>query len=438
MFYIIGTGFSSYVVTNYFVLKGIKPTIIDIGSEFDTKDFELKITKPYFYNKELKSFSFFGGLSNVWKGVSSDHDKNDEELLLGKELNISEQEYNNFKSTIGINDAYIKIDKHDFKFTFKLNERFHEKYNNISFKGTHILANDKIDIEPLKLKEKYKALLNEKKINILKCELLKFDNNFLYIKNYVQSVETKLKYNYCFCGAGTIGTSKIISRSILRENIYFKTNKKLISFIFFKKIINFKKIKNFPFLQVFYSENKISPVNQAYMQVYYLPQLLNEFFNKKNNYFLNILFSNFFFKKIGISYISLPDIYSSNIKFNTANMEFSLSGNKRKFKFKDFTQLTRNINKFKKFYMFPVYFSLPDMTGNHFGSILYSKKSNTDTKNLEKVTFDDYGRIEKFKNFFFVDSSTFRFNGCKSPTSLILKNAYHIAKKFYEELYKKK
>ena len=67
--YVIGTGFSSLICVLYLISKKIKPVVIDIAKNYSQKNYKLPLLKPYFYKKKVDSYSFFGGLSNIWKGV---------------------------------------------------------------------------------------------------------------------------------------------------------------------------------------------------------------------------------------------------------------------------------------------------------------------------------------------------------------------------------
>ena len=67
--YVIGSGFSSLITVLYLISKKIKPVVIDVATNYLKSKYNLPLFKPYFHKKKIENYSFFGGLSNIWKGV---------------------------------------------------------------------------------------------------------------------------------------------------------------------------------------------------------------------------------------------------------------------------------------------------------------------------------------------------------------------------------
>ena len=172
---IIGTGFSSLISTLYLVSKRKTPIVIDIGTKHTPSKGYDSIFRPYFYNKEKEQYSYFGGLSNVWKGVISVGTYKDQ-----KKIGVKVTK----KLLIELFDL-IK----DFSFfTNKKNNKNKISLSKISIKQAlkMLLTNERIFEKPLFLFNKYnqtpfktsflfKKLIKNKKIKYIYGDVNKFE-----------------------------------------------------------------------------------------------------------------------------------------------------------------------------------------------------------------------------------------------------------------------
>ena len=64
---IIGSSFTSLVCVLNLIKNGYSPIVIDVATNYKGKDNYTSILKPFYYKKKIEDYSFFGGLSEVWK-----------------------------------------------------------------------------------------------------------------------------------------------------------------------------------------------------------------------------------------------------------------------------------------------------------------------------------------------------------------------------------
>lgn len=421
--FVVGTGISSFIIVNELIKKNIKPVIIDISCKYEKKNFVIKITKPYFSTNDLKKCSFFGGLFNVWKGVVSNYSPEDEFDALGKKISLDEKYLQKKLNDIEVDEKFVTLDNSKAIFVSQKKNQYNFKKKNLEIIGSKIFFNNDGKFNPYNLRVRYKEYLKKNYIKLIKAELLNFDEKFLHIKQDNFKIK-KLDYKYCFVAAGTVGSAKIIYNTLKAKSIFFRSNKKFISFGFFKKEIITDLIKNFPIFQVTTRQNIQAKKVQTYSQVYTLEQLLNEFFNKKKNLILKAIFNNFIFKRIAVFYTSLDSDYSKEIMCDFNSYKFSLVGTKERFGLNAFLKFKKYFNSnYKDIKILPFFFSLPDKSGNHFTSIFKFENYKNETF---PIIFDKFASFQNFNKVSFLDATTFIKNSFKSPTYLIIKNTLSI------------
>ena len=398
--YVIGTGFSSLICVLYLISKKIKPVVIDIASNYSEKNYKLPLLKPYFYKQKVDSYSFFGGLSNIWKGVIQICTKKEfnelnlkkPELLLNEVLNLTKNMYFFTNEEIRKNKFKLLPIK-DLKNPYK---RFGKEVTN--FKKPIILSSKKNKCEPYKTSIIFKKLLKKKKIGFVKGKVVSVqqENRKTILVYRKENEIKKVVCKHIFCGAGALSSTTIINNSLkINKKPTFKSNSKYLLFSFYK---NKKIIDNtFPIYQGKILNNGYTKV---YVQSYLFSQLINQSLKRWKityKFISNLPVMN----KLAVSYVS------TNFKDHKNTNLLNLS-----------KEINRSQNLFNSI---PVGIKLAKLAGNHFGS---SFKTNIK------------GNIEKIKNFSLIDTSNLNKINCTPPSIILFMHSLNITKNVFKDLKK--
>ena len=419
---VLGSGFSSLVSTLRLIKNGYKPIVLDIGTHYLKKDGYSSILKPFFYKKKIEEYSFFGGLSEVWKGVVAISSTSDlKDLYIKDKKNLLDVTLNLIKDYSFYTNEPVNNKINDFNF-IELNKNQVKKifFSNQSWVGKPIFFCKKITgkkkIIPFETKSFFKDLIKSKKIKYINGEALKVRaiNNYKYLfykskKNKIN----KLRYDFIFCGAGVLSSSRIINNSlnIKKNHINVNANQKGLFLTILKKK-SFIDIKNsHPIYQgIIFNKGKAKIYIQNYLfsQILYnfLPRLLKSIFLIISN--LNI------FNYLSITFVSIDA--NSNVAINDNN-EINIKKKKiDKNLFKILINRLNNLQKYFTIYSFGKF--LPPLAGNHFGAI-FSKKKNS-------LKLNRMGSVDGLQNFYIIDASSFNKVLCVPPTLISMMHSYRI------------
>ena len=232
---VIGTGFTSLISALSLIKNGYKPVVLDIGTIYIQKEGYSSISKPFFYKKKVEDYSFFGGLSEVWKGVVAASTKSDlDDLFLKNKEKLLDNILDLIKDYAFFTNSLSNKKTNEFKFT-KLNSKEVKKilFRKKSWVGKPIFFckknKDQNKIIPFETKSFFRNLIKTKKIKYIKGEVIKvsFEQNKKYLFYKSQNNKTnKLVYDYIFCGAGALSSSRIVNNSLnLTESpVFMNTN----------------------------------------------------------------------------------------------------------------------------------------------------------------------------------------------------------------------
>lgn len=397
--YVIGTGFSSLTTVLYLLSKEIKPVVIDIATNYSTETYNLPLLKPYFYKKRIENYSFFGGLSNVWKGViqQSSKTENDHQNLQHSNQ-LFKEIYSLLPNMYFFTNKEIKSNVYELR-QIKNIEEVLEKLNlETSSVSEPIILSGKDNLcVPYKTSSIFQSLIEKKKIELITGEVISIgEENQTTILFYKQRKKIfKKKCKYVFCGAGALSSTSIIQNTLkISKKIKFESSNKHLFISIFK---DKKKVNNsFPIYQGKIIKNGYTTI---YLQTYLLSQLLDQSFKGWKKKIINFLCKILPMKNLAISYVSTDSDNKNN----------------------NFFKLINNINKEQNFFkVIPIGIKLPKFGGNHFGS---SFDSNTK------------GNIKNIKNFSVIDTTTLSKIYCTPPTLTLLMHSLNITKKVLKELY---
>ncbi len=426
--YVLGTGLSSLVSILFLVSKGIKPTVIDIGKKYNSSNYKVPIFQPYFYRNKIDDVSFFGGLSNVWKGVVKFTTKNEfEELDIDNPEELFKELLEYLDNLYFFSNVEVKPNLFELKNINSINiviENYLNKFNEMH--QSLVMSSSKQNCEPYNTTYKINDLIKKKKINFIKGKVLsiKSINNEKFIE-YLSNDKLFLEtYDYIFCGAGTVSSTKIIKDSLkFLDEPKFKFSQKwlLLSLYREKKLTN----NTFPLYQGAMAENNKT-------KIYIQSSLLSQLLISKFHGFLKKLFTIFLklplFNYISISYISISEEKKGNSIIN-----------KSFFNLKDILSLVNKINNFQHlFKVFPIGIKLPKLGGGHFGSTFpFKKKNNLILEDKNVVYSDKYGSIKDVENFSVIDSTTLSNIHVVPPTLNVMLHSLNLTKKVYNTILKK-
>ena len=156
-----------------------------------------------------------------------------------------------------------------------------------------------------------------KKIRYIQGQVISVTQNksetFLFYKAKNNKIK-KLKYNYIFCGAGALSSSRIISNSIdsIENAVFMNTSKKGLFLSLFRKKIIIDLNNSHPIYQGVIFENKKA---KLYIQSYLFSQMLYNFVPKFFKIFIKIILSLNLFKYLSIVFISVD--HNSEVKVNS-------------------------------------------------------------------------------------------------------------------------
>lgn len=397
--YVIGSGFSSLITVLYLISKKIKPVVIDVATNYLKSKYNLPLFKPYFHKKKIENYSFFGGLSNIWKGVVHQGSKKERhQLNLQNSGQLFREMYSLLPNIFFFTNKEIKPNFFKLRKIENIDEIIKKLNLEASSVTEPIILSGKYNFcEPYKTSLIFKSLINKKKIELIKGQAISLrEENKVTMLIYKKNKKVfKNKCKYVFCGAGALSSSAIIQNTLkIKKKVDFQSNDKYLLISIFK---NKKNVNNlFPIYQ-----GKISRSGNTkiYLQSYLLSQLLNQSFIgwKKN-------FINFFCKILPMKYLAIS--YVSTVSKNKKD--------------NDFIKLTKNINKEQNFFkVLPIGFKLPKLGGNHFGSSFPSNEK---------------GNIKNIKNFSVIDSTTLSKIHSVPPTLTLLMHSLRIVKKVLQEL----
>ena len=372
--------------------------------------------------------SFFGGLSNVWKGVVKFTSENEfEELDISNPKELFKELLRYLDNLYFFSNIEVKPNLFELKNINNKNiiiENYLNKFDEMH--QSLVMSSSEKYCEPYNSSYKINDLIKKKKINFIKGKVLaiKSKNNEKFIE-YVSENKLFLEtYDYIFCGAGTVSSTKIIKNSLkFSYEPKFKFSQKWLLLSFYKE----KKLTNntFPLYQGTITENDKT-------KIYIQSSLLSQLFQSKFHGFLKKLFKIFLrlplFNYISISYISISEEKKSKSKIN-----------KLYFNFKDMFSLAKKINKFQKlFKVFPIGIKLPKLGGGHFGSTFPLKKNyNLILENKDIIYSDKYGSLNKIENFSVIDTTTLSKIHVVPPTLNLMLHSLNLTKKVYNEIFKK-
>lgn len=420
---IIGTGFSSLISTLYLVSKRKTPIVIDIGTKHTPSKGYVSIFRPYFYNKEKEQYSYFGGLSNVWKGVVSVGTYKDQKKIgvkVTKKLLI---------------ELFNLIKDYSF-FTNKKNYKNKISLSKISIKQALklLLSNEKIFEKPLFLFNKYnqtpfkttflfKKLIKNKKIKYIYGDVNKFEKlkkkTIIYYKDKRGNFK-KLKVDKTFCGAGAFSSYQIIKNSLkIDQNLPLKFSKKLLLLSTLKnKDLKIETDNSFPLFQS--QILKKNGETAVYMQTYQISQIILNMFTGLFYKILKKIFDTKIFSRILISYISIPVSNNEKIKIinNKTFKKINKSTNNKNFKL--ICQLVNSKQNIINLYNIGL--KLPSLAGNHFGSFLKY------FKNKRSLKLKKFNNSKNLENVYFIDASIFDTIPAVPPTMLSMMYALSITK----------
>lgn len=419
---VIGSGFSSLVSTLRLIKNGYKPIVLDIGTHYVKKDGYSSILKPFFYKKKTEEYSFFGGLSEVWKGVvaiSSTSDLNN--LYIKNKKNLLDVTLNLIKDYSFYTNGPVNNKTNNFNF-IELNKNQVKKilFSSRSWVGKPIFFCKKIvgkkKIIPFETKSFFKDLIKSKKIKYINGEALKVGtiNNYKYLfyktkKNKIN----KLRYDFIFCGAGVLSTSRIINNSlnIKKNHITVNANQKGLFLTILKKKTFIDLRNSHPIYQgIIFNKGKA----KIYIQNYLFSQILYNFLPRILKSLFLIVSNLDIFKCLSLTFVSIDA--NSNIEINNNN-EIQVKRKKiDKNLFKILVNRLNNLQKYFTIYSFGKF--LPPLAGNHFGAIS-SKKRNS-------LNFSKMGTVEGLKNFYIIDASSLNKVLCVPPTLISMMHSYRI------------
>jgi len=423
--YVIGTGLSSLISILFLVSKGIKPIVIDIGTKYKESDYTPPIFKPYFYKRKIEEVSFFGGLSNVWKGVVKFATKKE-----FKELNISNPEELMREILDYTNNLYffsnVEIDKNKFELQRISNENIVIDKLLQQFDEIHqpvIMSSQEKYCEPYNTTRLINDLIESNKITFIQGKVLSIKSEKDYkLIEYVSNDNKYLeKYGYIFCGAGVISSTQIIKKSLkMHLEPEIKCNQKWLIFSIYKKK---KKTNNtFPLFQGTITKNDKTNI---YIQSNLLSQLLKSKFHGWLKSIFEIVLKLPIFNYISIVYVSTMNEEKS--KNNIHNLYYY---------FKDLITLSKKINSFQNlFKVFPIGIKLPKLGGGHFGSTFPSINEENLSLDLEKEIYsNDHGSIKGLEKFSVIDMTSISKIHAVPPTLNLMLHSLNITKKVYNKI----
>ena len=407
---IIGTGHSSFAVADQLIKKGIKPTIVDIGTNYggNVKVNEINKIPRNSWGREcfssfnaiannptelLESFGF-GGLSRVWGGAISkplNEDVKDWNLDVST-LNDYFKDLDSILTQIGSNDEFSK------KYNLK-NLDSEIKYNKKRLKTlgvSRILVNSENRKTAFNTQSFFQSKIKSEKIDYLQNKkVIKIEEYNSGIKCFTSTDE--LKFDRIFLATGVLSTAKIMLNSIVGlDEINIKENKLIVSVWKKKgKCDNLENFNNGRFASYFFKESKI------YNQIYFLnEEILKEiFYPYLSNSFLIKIFKKIF-KNYIVFFSYLPDYQSNSITLVKNHDNFYIIENK----VKDNDLFDNEVELIKKNFnnleLIKVFKNKNFGYGYHIGSSLPMTRKN----NLLNRT-DEQGRPLGFNKLNIVDSS---------------------------------
>ena len=428
-FIVIGSGFTSLVCTLSLIKSGYKPIILDIGTNYLTKDTYTSIFKPFFYKKKIEDYSFFGGLSEVWKGVVAGSTQSDFETIFIKDKEkLLDETLKLIKNYTFYTNELVDRKKNKFDFV-KLNEIDAKNilFRNKSWIGKPIFFCKKFikkKIIPFETKSFFKVLIKNKKIKYIKGQVQKVskikNKKYLFYKSQNKKIN-KIMYNYTFCGAGALSSSKIINNSLnlSDKSVFMNTNKKGLFLSIFKEKININLDNSHPIYQGIIMNNEKSKI---YLQCYLFSQIFYNFLPNISKGLFRIILNLNIFKYLSISFVSIDQ--NSKVEITNESKIYAKKNRLKKFLLKNLFKKINNLQNYFTIYCFGKF--LPSLAGNHFGASFYFKKQNT-KKNI--IFSNNIGLVNGLSNFYVIDSASLKRILCIPPTLLSMMHSLRITKK---------
>ena len=427
---VIGSSFTALVCILDLIKNGYSPIVIDVGANYLAKDTYTSILKPFFYKKKIEDYSFFGGLSEVWKGVVAGSTKldfgdifiKDKEKLLDATLKLI-KDYSFYTNDL-VNHRKNKFDFVKLKEIDVKNILFRNK----SWIGKPIFfckkVNNKNKIIPFETKSFLKDLIKKKKIKYIKGQAQKVgiikNKTYLFYKSQNNKVN-KIKYDYVFCGAGALSSSRIINNSLELSNnsVFMKTNKKGLFLSIFKKKININLDNSHPIYQGIIMNNGKSKI---YIQCYLFSQMLYNFLPNMFKGLFRIILSLNIFKYLSISFVSID--HNSEVEIKNDSKIYTQKNSLQKFLLKNLFKRINNLQNYFTIYSIGKF--LPSLAGNHFGASFSFKKGNI----KKKIIFsNNIGLVDGLSNFHVIDSASLNKILCIPPTLLSMMHSLRITRK---------
>lgn len=427
---IIGSSFTSLVCVLNLIKNGYSPIVIDVATNYKGKDNYTSILKPFYYKKKIEDYSFFGGLSEVWKGVVAGSTQSDfDNIFIKEKEKLFEEILKLIKNYTFYTNELVDYKKNKFDFV-KLNEIDIKKvfFTNKSWIGKPIFFCKKVEnknkIIPFETKSFFKDLIKKKKIKYIKGQVQKVSKikniKYLFYKSLNKKI-IKIQYDYVFCGAGALSSSRIINNSLVSRNktVFMNTNKKGLFLSLFKRKINIDLDNSHPIYQGIIINNGKAKI---YIQCYLFSQVFYNFLPNIFKRLFRIVLSLNIFKYLSISYISID--HNSEVEIMNNSKIYTRKNYVKKYSLK---KLFKKINSVQNY--FTIYFIgkfLPALAGNHYGAIFLSEKGNI----KKKIIFsNNFGKVDKLSNFFVIDSASLNKILCVPPTLLSMMHSLRITKK---------
>lgn len=473
---IVGSSFSSAVISKELSKLNVKIDIIDVNSFYDENKY-LLIKKEKILNLKKNFFQYhgWGGGSNLWHGVITKFDK----LEINKYKKIG----------LNLNFIYKKFQKKALLF-LGIKSNFTHKKNLIKntiiqkcLKSNYLnKKNFLIQKKPFNTIKIFEKLKNKKKINIIENICAVSINHSFSKVNYLNVYDTKLKkkkklYADIFIlSLGAIETPRLLLQSKRNNKNFFNNNligiglndhyKGTIGKFISKESINFDfklnnsenfrigftpKINKYGnFCIVFrnsYEKNyvKIISVIKKFLKKKNYKKICNLLFNLQSKYLI-IFLKSFILKIKPILFVTaelwLETIQSKYNRIKLTNnkdkfgryvpkIEFTL-GNKEKYQINNSQNILKDIFNSGETIFRPVKFSIKNFSsGAHFTNSCRIGKNSINSvvnKNL---------KVHNFKNLYICDNSILNYTGNSNPTFTLIIYAFRLSD-FIKKLLSKK
>ena len=374
-----------------------------------------------------------GGLSRLWGGNLQKFDQSD---LKKNNLNSSDNSYESlseaFKSIkLDNKKKFIignSVNNYEKNLLTELNKNNHKNFD--FFISQNALLTDSYSFYPFDFSNFLFKYINKKNISFINTHVVKINNNGY--KNTVFTNKKKYFAKKIILAAGNIGTTKIIINSFCKNVKKFNilnTPLAVVPFLFLKSL-TLKKYKNTNLIR----KNIFSKISINF-------RFLNHSFHGSIHSFDAFLSSYFYNSIFSVNLINrFCDYFSNKIYFALFYFDSSFSKNEVSTSGETNTFYIKSVHKkkFGKFYkaiqknFFSILIKswcLPLMkfkilnngNDNHYGGSLSS------IDNI-KLSINDNGMLNNFKNIYVVDSSYFKYLPAKHLTFTVMSNAYRIGK----------